>query len=161
VAHVHPDDLVPAPRAEAHHLRAVLVLGGCGARRRGVPAAVPPPAARGRAGDLGDGEAARGGVGDDGVGRRRGREEGEARGDGGRDAAHGQQRRRLGERAGMRGRERERGEGRLGSERGLVGRGKGRRWELTHRQHTLLRNLFLFSCDVLSFGLLFSWGDEI
>jgi hypothetical protein len=61
----------------------------------------------------------------------------------------------------MRGRERERGEGRLGSERGLVGRGKGRRWELTHRQHTLLRNLFLFSCDVLSFGLLFSWGDEI
>jgi hypothetical protein len=44
---------------------------------------------RGGPGDLGDGEAAGGGVGDDdGVGRRRGREEGEARGDGGCHAAH-------------------------------------------------------------------------
>jgi hypothetical protein len=81
VAHVHPHDLVPAAGAEAHHLCAVLVIGGAGG--------VPPPAARGGPGDLGDGEAAGGGVGDDdGVGRRRGREEGEARGDGGRHAAH-------------------------------------------------------------------------
>jgi hypothetical protein len=82
VAHVNPHDLVPAAGAEAHHLCAVLVIGGAGG-------GVPPPAARGRPGDLGDGEAASGGVGDDdGVGRRRGREEGEARGDGGRHASH-------------------------------------------------------------------------
>jgi hypothetical protein len=88
VAHVDPHDLVPAARAEAHHLCAVLLLGGRGGGR--VPAAaVPPPAAPGGTGDLRDGEAPGSGVGDDdGVGRRRGREEGEARGDGGRHAAH-------------------------------------------------------------------------
>jgi hypothetical protein len=93
VAHVDPHDLVPAAGPEAHHLRAVLLLGGRddGGGRGGAPGAgaVPPPTARGCPGDLRDGEATGGGVGDDdGVGRRRRREEGEARGDGGRDAAH-------------------------------------------------------------------------
>jgi|UniRef100_A0A804NEY3 hypothetical protein len=49
VAHVHPHDLVPAAGPEAHHLRALLVLGGRdGGGRGGAPSAgaVPPPAAR-------------------------------------------------------------------------------------------------------------------